>query len=85
MSQKWFWNLRGQIQYYDLYYVYRENDKVIAINNIQPRTVEEAVGTIKDAGKYIMIEVFRETEQQTQPFHSVQYKVELLYIMTLNI
>ena len=85
MSQKWFWNLRGQIQYYDLYYVYRENDKVIAINNIQPRTVEEAVGTIKDAGKYIMIEVFREPEQQTQPFHSVQYKVELLYILTLNI
>ena len=58
------------------YYPDRENDKVIAINNIQPRTVEEAVGIIKDAGKYVMIEVFRETDQ-SQPYHPEQQKVRI--------
>ena len=38
---------------------FRENDRVVAINNVVPRTVEEAVATIRDAGKHIQVEVVR--------------------------
>ena len=37
----------------------RENDRVVAINNVVPRTVEEAVATIREAGKHIQVEVVR--------------------------
>ena len=38
---------------------YRENDRVVIINNIRPKTVEEAVGIIKEAGKNIEVVVER--------------------------
>ena len=40
---------------------YRENDRVVIINNIRPKTVEEAVGIIKEAGKNIEVVVERKT------------------------
>ena len=41
----------------------REGDKVIAINKIAPRTVEEAVTIIRDAGKSIQVEVISEVDR----------------------
>ena len=48
---------------------WREGDKVIAINNRAPRTVEEAVTIIRDAGKHIQVEVVSEADrlQAQQP------------------
>ena len=50
---------------------WREGDKVISINNVAPRKVEEAVAIIRDAGKHIMVEVVSEADrleaQQSQP------------------
>ena len=36
-----------------------ENDKIISINNLRPRNVEEAVGIIRDAGKLIQVVIVR--------------------------
>ena len=50
---------------------WREGDKVIAINNMAPRTVEDAVTIIRDAGKHIQVEVVSEADRlqagQSQP------------------
>ena len=43
--------------------ILREGDKVIAINNMAPRTVEEAVTIIRDAGKHIQVEVVSEADR----------------------
>ena len=50
-------------------FTWREGDKVIAINNRAPRTVEEAVTIIRDAGKHIQVEVVSEADrlQAQQP------------------
>ena len=44
---------------------------MIAINNMAPRTVEEAVTIIRDAGKHIQVEVVSEADRlqagQSQP------------------
>ena len=51
----------------------RENDRVISINNVRPKSVEEAVGTIKEAGKHLEVLIERRgekparREQQGQP------------------
>ena len=42
---------------------WREGDKVIAINNMAPRTVEDAVTIIRDAGKHIQVEVVSEADR----------------------
>ena len=49
--------------------VLRENDRVVTINNIRPRTVEEAVGIIKDAGKNIEVMVERRARRLEPPKH----------------
>ena len=38
----------------------RENDRIISINNMSPRTVEDAVTIIRDAGKHVQVEVLRD-------------------------
>ena len=49
--------------------VLRENDRVVTINNIRPRTVEEAVGIIKDAGKNIEVMAERRARRLEPPKH----------------
>ena len=41
----------------------RENDRVLSINNIWPKSVEEAVGIIKEAGKHLEVLVERRGEK----------------------
>ena len=40
----------------------KENDKIISINNKNPRNVDDAVGIIKDAGKSIKLMLLRQEE-----------------------
>ena len=40
----------------------KENDKIISINNKNPRNVDDAVGIIKDAGKHIKLMLLRQEE-----------------------
>ena len=40
----------------------KENDKIISINNRNPRNVDDAVGIIKDAGKSIKLMLLRQEE-----------------------
>ena len=44
-------------------YGLRENDRVLSINNIWPKSVEEAVGIIKEAGKNIEVLVERREDK----------------------
>ena len=42
----------------------REDDKIISINNQTPRNVEDAVGIIKDAGKFVQVVIVRQEDAQ---------------------
>jgi len=43
-------------------YGVREGDKIISINNKNPRNVDDAVGIIKEAGKSIKLMLLRQEE-----------------------
>ena len=60
----------------------KEDDKIISISNQTPRNVEDAVGIIKDAGKFVQVVIVRQEDAQDVNVAKVCSKLSLIKVTT---
>ena len=60
----------------------KEDDKIISISNQTPRNVEDAVGIIKDAGKFVQVVIVRQEDAQDVNIAKVCSKLSVIKVTT---